>query len=634
MSKKRSKKIPVQNSLSEPPRESLRVTAGNRGGRRRVLIAVFFLFGTVLALFLPAIKGAFLYFDDNAYVVANAHVNTGMTGDNVVWAFTSFEKANWHPLTWLSHMMDVQIYGMDPWGHHLTNVLLHAINTVLVFLVFRRMTGAGWPSFLVALLFGLHPLRVQSVAWISERKDVLCGFFWFAAMWTYVRYAEETKKAEGRTRFFYLLTLIFFVLGLMSKTMLVTLPCVFLLMDYWPLNRWKQGAGSRVFFEKVPFFLLTAAISVVAYVAQQKGGMIGQMPNVHFVDRIGNALIGYVRYLGKLFWPAGLCIDYPHPGRWPSWQVIVAALMLGAISVVVWVLRRKRPYLFVGWLWYLGTLVPVIGLVQLASQSMADRYTYIPAIGICWMAAWGGVELARHHRYRVVLPVIVAFAGIACAIRTSREIGYWRNDVTVWRRAATVLKDNFSAHNNLGIVLAPTNSAAAFIEFQEAVRENPYFSGAQKNLADQFLLRGQWDDAILHYQKALEIEPGSVWAEHGLGQAYEAKGQMALACYHFNKAIERDPTSSTYENALGVALMNDGRTGDALIHFEKAVRNNPRDADAQYDLGSALLNQGRIDEAIDKFQTALILKPDFAYARSNLDLAVSMKALGSRPPDK
>lgn len=557
-------------------------------------------------------------------------------------------------------MADVQLYGLAPWGHHLTNVLLHAFNTVLVFQVFRKLTGADWRSLVIAGLFGLHPLRVESVAWISERKDVLSTMFWLLALWAYASYAEGFRKREGKPKLFYCLTLMFFIMGLMSKAMLVTLPIILLLLDYWPLRRWKQGSKRELILEKIPFFLLTIVVSVIAYAAQYYGGTMQEMSQLPFTDRIGNALISYVRYLAKFFWPENLCIYYPHPGHWPTAQLLAAGLVLACVSMFAWALRQRQPYLLAGWLWYLGALLPVIGLVQLYSQSMADRYTYVPQLGLCMCLVWGLSKAAsRWQRGEMALAVIYGAAMIACVIQTRYEIGFWKDDLTVWNRAIAVTKDNYTAHNNLGIAIEPTQKGKAFHEFQEAVRINPDFADAQRNLARQLHQHGDLEGAVYHYQKSLEIDPTSGWAEYGLGNTYYDMGKVNEAIAHLQKAVTYDPNNADSQNNLGTALLANGQTDQAMVHLQKAVALNPQsvlsynalaliyfqkgrfseaianfkqvlkyapnNVIAQRGLGEALLENGQLDESIDTFQHILRAHPDFADVRQDLNLAIKQR---------
>ena len=370
--------------------------------RENIILLSLLLFGLVFWVFFPSIHGAFIEFDDRAYVTGNAHVTSGLTLRNIVWAISHGEDANWHPVTQWSFILDYQLYGLKPWGYHLTNVLLHAVNTVLVFLVLRRMTGATWRSLMVAVLFGLHPLRVESVAWISERKDVLSMLFWMLTLWAYVRYARcvtsgacqvtGTDHASSPTTchpsLFYGLALFFFALGLMSKPMVVTLPFVLLLLDFWPCERQSRRCMLVLMVEKVPFFLLAALVSAVTFVVQRNADMMRDLAGLSFNARLGNALVSYARYLGKMFWPSNLCAFYPHPGHWPLEEVLFATLLVLCISLIAFILRHQRPYLFTGWFWFVGTLVPVIGLVQVGAQSMADRYTYIPSVGILMVLVW------------------------------------------------------------------------------------------------------------------------------------------------------------------------------------------------------------------------------------------------------
>jgi tetratricopeptide (TPR) repeat protein len=619
--KSRKKQMSAPDGLKMPP--TSKCIALDLQNPRSIFLVCTLLFVFVVWVYQPALQDKYMYFDENAYVMSNVHVNSGLSWSNVFWSFSSLDHANWHPLTWLSHMLDVQVYGLNPWGHHLTNLLLHAANTVLVFLVFRRMTGMAWRSLVVALLFGLHPLRVESVAWISERKDVLSTMFWLLAMWTYAKFAEESRTKDGKTKLFYTLTLLFFAMGLMSKTMLVTLPFVFFLLDFWPLKRWGLKSKWHLILEKVPFFLLTVIVSIIAYIAQQQGGTLQEMSDLSFGDRLGNAFISYVRYLGKFFWPENLCIYYPHPGHWPLINVLAATLLLICVSLLAVSQWRRRPWLFTGWFWYLGTLVPVIGLVQLESQSMADRYTYVPLIGVYVMLVWVLCELTERWRQRTVFLCTFAItATIACVALTRYEIGFWKDDFTVWSRAISVTENNYIAHNNLGILFRPTRVDAAFKEFQEAVRINPDFADAQRYLADEFRTRGFLDEAIIHDQKSLEDDPTSGWAEYALGTAFWEKGQVDEAIVHFQKSVEVEPDYMESHKSLALIFDKRGQMGKAIAHFKVIASYEPENARAQNDLGVVYYRNKQVNEAINQFQKALKLEPDLAAAHTNLNIAL------------
>ena len=583
-----------------------------------IAIAAGALAAIVFWVYLPSLNGSFLFYDENAFILRNAHVNTGFHWAGVAWAFQSLEYANWYPVTWLSHMLDVQLYGLNPWGHHLTNVLFHALNTVLVFLVLGRLTGRYGCSLAVAAFFGLHPLRVESVAWISERKDVLSTFFWLLAMGAYANYAIEKKDARPRTRLYYGLTLLCFALGMMSKTMVVTLPFVLLLLDYWPLERkqpWRTLA-----IEKLPFFLLTIAASIVEYLAQQNAGALQEMGPLSLGDRIANALVSYVRYAGKFFYPADLCILYPHPGHWPMVLVLASAAVVGGVSIMAWRHRRSAPFLFVGWFWFIGTFIPVINLVQLGSQSIADRYTYVPMIGFSLLLVWGIAAFSRRWQYGSATAAGLA-VGIAATwvVWTRHEIGYWNNDVIIWVRALAVTKNNYVAHNNLGILARNVRPDIAFNHFQQAVSINPHFADAQRNLADQFNLQGHYDEAIPHYQASLQIDPMSGVAEGGLGAAFYNKGRLDEALAHLTRAVELDPNSGDFQNNLGAALLDKHRPADALPHFQKAVALVPDNPIYWNGLGVACSMDGRPNDAIKAFQEALRLEPDYDGAKRNLE---------------
>ena len=608
---------------------------------RKVIALYLLLFGLVVWVFLPSLHGDFIAFDDFFYVTGNTHIN--LTLANVAWAFCHGQDANWHPLTLWSLMLDHQLYGLKPWGFHLTNVLLHAANTALVFLVFRRMTGATWRSLMVAALFGLHPLRVESVTWISERKDVLSALFWMLTLWAYVRYAQgrsrvenrESSAGEGRlpldprpagaakqsddgSIFDYSLALVFFALGLMSKPMLVTLPCVFLLLDYWPLARWQRKSLRGLLVEKAPFFLLSAIVSVVTYVAQRNAGMMSVSIglSLSFGARLENAMVSYVRYLGKLFWPVDLCALYPHPGYWPAQKILLAGLLVLGLSVLVFITRRRHPYLLTGWLWYLGTLVPAIGLVQVGVQSMADRYTYIPSLGILMVFVWGTCQMTRGWHYQSLgLGAAGGMLALVCIVLTRHQMGYWKNGVSVWRHAVSVTENNFGAHNCLGCTwFTQGRWDEAIREFQEVIRLNPGFAEAYYSLGHSFDTKGRVDEAMACFKKALEIRPDYIVAHDSLDSLLLQKGQVDQVIIRCQKALELEPDNETAHINLGSALFQKGRVDEAIVHYQKALQIKPDYVEAHINLGTALCQKGRVDEAIVHYQKALQIKPDYAEA--------------------
>jgi tetratricopeptide (TPR) repeat protein len=555
-----------------------------------ILLICLLLFGLTAWTFAPVLQTDFQYFDEAAELHYNAHVNTGLGWQNLCWAFSSLEYSNWYPLTWISHMLDYELFGEDSWEHHLTNVLLHAANGVLLFLVLKRMTGALWRSLIVAALFALHPLRVESVAWISERKDVLSAFFGLLALWMYACHAQKSeagsqKPATNPTTTlsfllapFYWLSLLFFTFGLMSKSMLVTFPCLLLLLDFWPLQRFKvQGSGFRIqrlLMEKVPFFLLIVPVSIVVYFAQKGGGQFLLRLPLSF--RLETALMGYARYLGKMFWPVDFSVLYPYPDYWPVGQLLFATALILGMSVLAFVFRRQRPYLLVGWLWYLGTLVPVIGLIPLGAQSMSNRYTYIPMIGIVLLVVWAIDDLSKRWRGRTVLmaAVVVVMMGV-CISRTRGEIVYWKNGETLWSRAVAVTKNNFMAHYCLGNILLAANPDEALAEYQKSITIYPNYANAQRELA--FLLQnaGHLSDAIAHYERSLQLEPQNSWAHNGLGTSFLQLNQVNHAIPQLLKAVDEDPQNAAYKDNLDHTLFSSGHETDAITNFLSTARADP-----------------------------------------------------------
>ena len=586
------------------------------------------LFGLVVWVFLPSLDGQFIDYDDQAYVTGNSHIN--LTLANVVWAFDHTAVANWHPLTMWSLMLDHQLYGLKPWGFHLTNVLLHAVNTVLVFLVLRRMTGATWRSLMVAGLFGLHPLRVESVAWITERKDVLSVTFWMLTLWAYARYVGMSKGQSPKSNFYYGLTLLFFALDLMSKPMVVTLPCVLLLLDYWPLDRWPQKSLRSLLVEKAPFFLLSATVSVATYLTVKNSGLLTKEwsgVSLSFGARLENALVSCGRYLGKLFWPVDLSAFYPYPDHWPAQKILFAGLLVLGLSVLVFALRRQQPYLLTGWLWYLGTLVPVLGLVQAGFQSLADHCTYIPSVGILIIWVWGTHQLTKGWHYQSIgLGAAGGVLVLVCIGLARHQIGYWKDDVSLWRHAVAVTENHYDTHNRLGIAyFLQGRMDEAIGEFQEVVRLNPGFAPAYNTLGRSFAAQGRAKEALASYQKALEIQPDYGVARINLGNLLLQMGRVDEAIASYQKTLETDPNDVSAINNLGYALRQGGRVDEAIVQFQKVLQIEPDNAETCYNLGAALTLQGRFDEAIVCLQKALKINPKVAAAHYSLGFAFHSK---------
>jgi Tfp pilus assembly protein PilF len=560
----------------------------------------------MLAVFWQSTDHDFLTYDDNLYVTDNLHVKTGLTYRNMLWAFTTMEASNWHPVTWWSHMLDSQIYGLNPKGHHLTNVLFHIANTLLLLYLLFSATRNYWQSLFVAALFGLHPLHVESVAWIAERKDLVSTFFGFVALILYFRYAKHPRP------FPYLLSLVAYAVGLMAKPMLVTLPFVMLLCDVWPLGRLRletkpleypthdmgkessASTRSRLVVEKIPFFVLSLASCIVTYVAQNEGGAVADLQFVPFLFRIVNALLSYVRYISKMFWPHHLAVIYPMPPTLTMTQGITAGLLLLGISYLVYRLARKHPYLFVGWLWYLGTLVPVIGLVQVGNQALADRYTYIPLIGLFIMMSWGAWNLVKNFRYwRILVPVAVGLTLTALTISTWVQLSYWKNSVTLFQHASMSVTDNYIAYIHLG---------------------------------DGLSQQGKFTEAIDYYLLALRFRPNRQDIHTNLAVAYDQAGNIEAAINHYLKALSLDPGNAKLNYNLGLAFGVQGNLKESLYYLGRAVTINPKFPEAHYNLGVALAKQGRLDEGIRHFREALQADPGWVEARKALETAMRLKS--------
>jgi Tfp pilus assembly protein PilF len=514
-------------------------------------------------------------------------------------------------------MLDCQLYGLgNPGMHHLTNVLLHLINTLLLFWVLKQMTGALWQSTFVAAGFALHPLHVESVAWISERKDVLSTTFWILTMIAYLRYAKNSKKG------WYLLTVFVFILGLMSKPMVVTLPFVLLLLDYWPLDRFTNNKKT-IILEKIPFLILSAASCVLTFVVQHLSGAVPKTDILPVGMRISNALVSYTRYIAKMLWPVKLSIFYPYPVDNNLYlQAAGSVIFLIAVSVLIIFLARKYKYLAVGWLWYLGTLVPVIGFVQVGSQSMADRYTYIPLIGLFVMFAWLVPDLLVRLRYKktflMVSSIMLLFLLSAYSwIQTS----HWRNSVSVFSHALKITGDNSLIYNNLGTAYkSEGNLDEAVSYYRKALQITPDYANAHNNLGIVLSEQGKLSEAITHYNKALQIEPENAEAYYNLGLVYKSQGDIGKSIDCFQKALQIDPYYTGAHINLGIAMAMQGQLSKSINHFQKAVELAPDNAKAHYNFGLALHSQGEIDRAITHFKKAVQLEPNYIQARQALEM--------------
>ena len=588
-----------------------------------------------LVVFLPTARHDFVTYDDPDYVTTNPHVQSGLTRDAVVWAFRTGHSGNWHPLTWLSHMLDCQLYGLEPAGHHLTSLLFHALNTMLLYILLRRLTGAVWRSAFVAALFALHPLHVESVAWVSERKDVLSACFFFLTLWAYARFVEVqslksnvqsqgTRSTQHTTRF-YLLSLSFFALGLMSKPMLVTLPCVLLLLDYWPLRRFELKTLDfrlktlvPLLREKWPFFLLSAGSCVATVLAQSRA--MQPLSNLSLSSRLANCLIAYARYLGKTLWPVNLATPYPYPAHWPLAEVLLAAALLAALTVAALCLSRRWPVAVTGWFWFLGMLVPAIGLVQVGEQSMADRYTYLPSIGLFMLLAWiASAAFTRWRLPKVVCGVAAAVVLLACAGKTREQLAYWQNSVVLFRHAVAVTKDNWLAWFNLGLVLDNQgHTDEALADYRKAVALQPNYVEALLNIGATLANRKQFTEAIPFFERALRQNPDSVDCHDNLGHALMEVGKPDAAIPHLRQVLQHRPNDVDALNSLADALAQAGQFAAAIPHLEASLRAKPDQPVAHYNLAMALAKLGRTDQAIEHLRATIRLQPNTPAALNGL----------------
>jgi protein O-mannosyl-transferase len=621
----------------------------------------------------------FINYDDNCYVTDNRHVQAGVTWEGLEWAFCRLqgEHTYWHPVTWVSHMVDCQLFGLNPAGHHFVNLFFHMLNVVLVFLIFQRMTKAFWRCAVLAALFALHPLQVDTVAWVAERKNLLSACFWLLTIWAYVRYAEVQSSplasnleppATGDTQHaarYYVLALLFFALGLMCKPVLVTLPFVLLLLDYWPLKRLQPvalktsaSALAQLAWEKAPFFLLAGVSSLITIAANGSLGALGDASQVPLSLRAANALVSYVRYIGKTIVPTNLAFLYPYPSAWPGWEVVLCGVLLLGVSGLAIRALRSRPYLFVGWFWFLGVLVPFIGLIQAGQQAMADRFMYIPILGLLMLVVWSMNALLDtwpHERWWLGGAGTLALGG--CLVCTSLQLRHWQDSEKLFRHAVEVTSGNYTAYDGLGSALeALGRRKEALACCAESVRLQPRYAEGQCDLGVLLLRMGRLEEAVQHLTAAVTNRPTFAHAHSSLGKAFWEQGKLEEAAVHLSRAVQLAPNDPDahyslgtlrliqarldegiacfseatrlkpdYGEAhsnLGIALMRQGKLGEGATHLAAAVRLNPNNPEAHYNLGLAVLELNRPREAADQFTEALRLNPDAPGPHYHLALAL------------
>ena len=591
------------------------------------LFMVFSLVVLTAALFSPVLTHDFINYDDTDYITENPKVTSGWTREGLIWAFTSRLHGHWHPLTWLSHMTDYHIFGAHPAGHHFVSLLLHLANTLILFLFFNRITGALWKSAFLSALFAIHPLHVESVAWTADRKDILCAFFWMVSLWLYYRYTQ--RPSVGR----YGLLVLGFVSALASKSMAVTLPFVLLLIDYWPLNRfaqpnavrpqkaemrWVAGLIRSRFFalaiEKTALFVLLLIAVLITLAAMRY-----EAPSLKWVVKIlpsqvhvSNALISYVSYIGKMFWPADLSIAYPYFINIPVKNTAAAGIFLVGVTVFAWRMRLKKPYLFVGWLWYLITLLPAVGLIKSGPHAPADRYTYLPLIGLFIILTWAIPDVTKRWRNRNIIIAFMAIVVLSImATWTVFQLGYWKNSETLFRRAVAISDINWIAHNNLGNALARQGRLdEAIFHYQKSLGVKPDNAKAQNNLGAVLTRKGRTKEAIFHLQNALDLKPRFFEARFNMADALTRQGEYKEAAIYFEKALRLKPDDTATLLNFGVVRDRMGDSEKAMALFNRVLENDPENYDALYNIGAISGARGQISDALTYLNRALAVKPE------------------------
>lgn len=653
MAKKHLKYKPIKAADSSTRAVSLSKTVIFTQARIRFLICVFLLFAT-LAIYLQTTSFSFAGLDDGVYIYKNFHVQRGLTLQNIAWAF-SFHCCNWHPLTWLSHMLDCQLYGLNPAGHHLTNVLLHIANSILLFLLLVRLTGYTWRSAFAAALFALHPLHVESVAWAAERKDVLSTLFMFLTILAYSRYTA--KRSIGR----YITVVITYALGLMAKPMLVSLPIVLLLLDYWPIR--SKNCLSKLIIEKIPLFTMAGASCIVTLLAQNAGGAVRSFDTFPMSIRIANMFVAYMTYIWKMLWPSNLSFLYPHPGKYiPLWLTAFCAVSLAIITILAIRNARKLPYIIVGWLWYVVIALPVIGLIQVGGQAIADRYTYVPIIGLFIIISWLIPDLLSRlslsASLRSVLLAVPAGVVIVLLIMTSRiQTGYWRSSETLYTHAFQATHGDYTircwmadlliakgkpdeaisllesarenkpglaqVQNALGCIYAREKKPdRAFDEYNEAILIRPEFPEAHNNLGTLLASQGKLDKALVEFKEAARLEPRYAEANYNIAVILARNGNNDEAIRYFERSLAADPDRIDAHCRLGMLLLQQDDIKNAIHHFSEAIELDPKQAEPHYLLATALQQEGRIKSAIEELNKTIKLRPDWGAAHNMLAAAL------------
>jgi len=654
---------------------------------RIVLLVALCLIAAIIIVYGKVKTFDFIGYDDDLYVTQNHYVQKGISSEGLKWAFTTFHSANWYPLTWMSHMLDCELYGLNPSGHHWTNIEFHIANTLLLFFILFWMTGAIWRSAFVAALFALHPLHVESVAWVSERKDVLSTFFCLLTIAAYYCYVKKTSAK------YYILTFVLLSIGLMAKPMLVTMPFVLILLDFWPLKRFRYQSGfylklekenddvvrknHRIILEKIPLFIIVIITCIVTFIAQKSEGAVKAIWAIPLKYRIENAVVSYADYFLKAIWPHKLAVFYPYPGNAiSSWQIFGGAILIVAACYGAIRTAKKYPYILVGLFWYLGTLVPVIGLVQVGDQAMADRYTYIPLIGIFIIVSWGAADLFKKLRdqtsslrspsyawqagvrdqksevgsrrtevggqrsavreqqpmtsssvlvffnkrrfQNIFLGISAAILLVALSAKTFYQLNTWKNEITLFEHAVSVTENNYQAENNLGTAYSSKDLDKALFHYEAALKIKPGYAMALYNLGTIYEKKGQIDKAINYYLKVLQINPNYSDALNNLGLIYYNQRDYAKAVSYFKRALKKDPQKTNARINLANVLFLQSKPDEAISQYRKLLQNDPENADACYNLAYVLSTQGKLDEAVSLYIKTLRIDSTYSKAHYNL----------------